>query len=91
NYPGADHFLLGRYGNAKGDQVDLAIAVYGSQNEGKEVVAFGVGALREDDVWVRVADLPDLAGGSAMRITAPGPVERHVVTWYRVGDTLTYK
>jgi hypothetical protein len=42
-------------------------------------------------VWLRVADLPDLAGGSAMRITAPGPVERQVVTWYRVGDTLTYK
>ena len=91
NYPGADHFLLGRYGNAKGDQVDLAVAVYGSQHEGKELVAFGVGALREDDVWLRVADLPDLAGGSAMRITAPGPVERQVVTWYRVGDTLTYK
>ncbi|MFA6122924.1 MAG: exosortase A [Sphingomonas sp.] len=91
NYPGADHFLFGRYANTAGDQVDLAIAVYGSQHDGKELVAFGVGALREDDVWVRVADLPDLAGGAAMRITAPGPVERQVVTWYRVGDALTYK
>ncbi|GGA40201.1 exosortase A [Sphingomonas psychrolutea] len=91
NYPGADHFLFGRYADASGDTVDLAIAVYGSQREGKELVAFGVGVLREDDRWVRVADLPDLAGGAAMRITAPGPVERQVATWYRVGDVVTHR
>jgi EpsI family protein len=90
NYPGADHYLIGRYENAQGDAVDLAIAVYGSQHEGKELVSFGVGALREDDVWVRVDDLPDVAGGAAMRVTAPGPVEREIVTWYRVGDVVTH-
>ena len=91
NYPGADHFLFGRYADAAGDMVDLAIAVYGSQHEGKEILAFGVGPLREDDIWVRVDDLPDLAGGAVMRVTAPGPVERQIVTWYRVGDVLTHK
>ncbi|MEG3177581.1 exosortase A [Sphingomonas sp. RB3P16] len=91
NYPGADHYLFGRYADASGDAVDLAIAVYGSQREGKELVAFGVGPIREDDVWVRVADLPDLAGGSVIRVTAAGPVERQIVTWYRVGDVLTTK
>ena len=91
NYPNADHFLFGRYTDARGESVDLAIAVYGSQREGKELVAFGVGPLREDDRWVRVSDLPDLDGGSAMRITAPGPVERQVATWYRVGDVLTQR
>ena len=91
NYPNADHFLFGRYTDASGESVDLAIAVYGSQREGKELVAFGVGPLREDDRWVRVSDLPDLDGGSAMRITVPGPVERQVVTWYRVGDVLTHR
>ena len=91
NYPGADHFLLGRYADDRGATVDLAIAVYGSQREGKEIVAFGVGPLREDDRWVRIADLPDLAGGSAVRITAPGPVERQVVTWYCVGDVVTHR
>jgi EpsI family protein len=45
--------------------------------------------LREEDAWVRVADLPPIAGGAAMRITAPGPVERVVATWYRVGDMVT--
>nr|WP_181814749.1 exosortase A [Sphingomonas aracearum] len=88
-YPGADHQLLGRYADAGGDTVDLALAVYGRQHEGKELIAFGTGPLREEDVWVRVADLPDVAGGTAMRVTAPGPVERWIVTWYRVGDTLT--
>ena len=90
NYPGADHFLIGRYENRQGDAVDLAIIVYGSQHEGKELVSFGVGALRQDDIWVRIGDLPDLAGGSAMRVTAPGPVERLIATWYRVGDALTH-
>ena len=47
------------------------------------------GVLRQEDRWVRVADLADIAGGSVMRITAPGPVERIVATWYRVGDTTT--
>ena len=90
NYPGADHFLLGRYADDEGNAVDLAVAVYGSQHEGKELVAFGVGPLREDDLWVRVADLPDLAGGSVMRVTAPGPVERQIASWYRVGDVVTH-
>jgi exosortase A len=89
-YPGADHYLIGRYENGQGDAVDLAIAVYGSQHEGKELVSFGVGALREDDVWVRVDDLPDLAGGAAMLVTAPGPVQRQIMTWYRVGNVVTH-
>ncbi|WP_052215725.1 exosortase A [Sphingomonas sp. ERG5] len=89
-YPGADHFLIGRYSDGRGASVDLAIAVFGSQREGKELVSFGTGVLRQDDIWVRIDDLPNLAGGSAMRITAPGPVERQVVTWYRVGNVLTH-
>ena len=88
-YPGADHILFGRYVDAQGDAVDMAVAVYGSQREGKELVGFGLGVLREDDRWVRVEDLAPLAGGSALRITAPGPVERVVATWYRVADVTT--
>lgn len=87
NYPGVDHFLIGRYADPAGHEVDLAIAVYASQSEGHEVIAFGVGPLREEDRWVRVADLAPIKGGAAMRITAPGPVERLVVSWYRVGGT----
>jgi len=89
HYPGADHQLFGRYVDADGNAVDLAIAVYGSQHEGKEVVGFGVGVIQQDDRWLTIEGLPDLDGGSVMRITAPGPVERQVATWYRVGDVLT--
>jgi len=89
NYPGADHQLFGRYVDDRGNAVDLAIAVYGSQREGKEIVGFGIGAIQQDDRWVRIKDLDALNGGSVMSITAPGPVERQVATWYRVGSVLT--
>ena len=93
-YPGADHYLFGRYADATGATVDMSLAVFGRQGDGHELIAFGTGVLREEDRWVRVADLPavaDAAGarGSAMRITAPGPVERIVATWYRVGNATT--
>jgi exosortase A len=89
NYPGADHQLLGRYADGRGHEVDLAVAVYAAQSEGRELVGFGLGVLRENDRWVRVADAAPIADGSAMRITAPGPVERTVATWYRVAAVTT--
>ncbi len=88
-YPGADHYLFGRYMDADGTAVDMTVAVFASQREGKKLAAFGTGALRENDIWVRVADEPGIAGGSAMRITAPGPVERIVASWYRAGGIVT--
>ena len=89
NYPGADHFVIGRYVDAEGRGVDLAVALYASQHEGKELVGFGIGAIRENDRWVRVKDLPPVEGGAAVRMTGPGRVERETVTWYRIGGTLT--
>jgi len=89
NYPGADHFVIGHYADGQGRRVDLAVAVYAGQHEGKELVGFGIGAIRENDRWVRIADLPDLSGGHALRMTGPARVERVTVSWYRVGDTLT--
>ncbi len=45
NFPGADHFLIGRYVDARGWAVDLAVALYSTQHEGKELVGFGIGAI----------------------------------------------
>jgi exosortase A len=89
NFPGADRFLMARYVDAQGRMVDLAVAVYASQGEGRELVGFGIGAIRENDSWVRVVDLPFFSAGRAMRMSGPGRVERVTVSWYRVGDTLT--
>ncbi|TGX52281.1 EpsI family protein [Sphingomonas gei] len=89
NFPGADHFVIGHYADGQGRAVDLAIAVYASQREGKELVGFGIGAVRENDRWVRISDLPDISGGHALRMTGPERVERVAVSWYRVGDMLT--
>lgn len=86
NYPRADHFVHGRYADASGDTVDLAIALYAAQRDGAEMVGFGIGAIRENDAWVRVHDLPPLAGGSALRMTHAGSVERETVTWHRIGS-----
>ena len=88
NYPGADRAALVRYADERG-AVDVAVAVYARQSEGRELVGFGTGVLREEDRWVRVRDVQPIADGSAMRITAPGPVERAVATWYRIGGVTT--
>ena len=85
-YPEADHYLFGRYTNGT-DRVDIGVALYGSQRSGKEIVGYGIGVLRADDRWLRAADDVDLAGGSVKRIVAPGPVERIVASWYRIGGT----
>jgi hypothetical protein len=55
----------------------------------RETPSFGTGVLREENRRVRGADLTGIAGGSAMRITARGPVERTGATWYRVGGMTT--
>ena len=93
-HPGADHHLFARYGDARGQAVDWALAAYAGQGEGRKLAAFGTGALRQGDRWIRVADLPAIDGGHAMRIVTRsggggGTVERIVVTWYRVGWTVT--
>jgi exosortase A len=87
-HPGADQMIGARYADAQG-AVDVAVAVYDRQGQGRELAAFGTGVLREDDRWVRVADLAPIDGGSMMRITAPGPVLREVVTWYRIAGITT--
>jgi len=87
-YPGADHRLFARYSDGTA-AVDVALVLYGSQHGGKEIIGYGIGILRADDRWLRIADAPQLAGGSVMRIAAPGPVERLVATWYRIGETMT--
>ncbi|TKD50923.1 exosortase A [Sphingomonas baiyangensis] len=89
NYPGADHFVYGRYADDRGVRVDLAVALYGAQHEGKEMVGFGIGPIAENDRWIRIDDLPPLMGGAALRMTHAGPVNRETVTWNHIGAIVT--
>ena len=92
-YPAADHYLFGRYRSAAGQAVDMGVAAFAGQREGRELVAYGTGVLGEVTRWTRVADLPPIDGGNAVRIVATDPhgrtVERVVATWYRVGGIVT--
>jgi len=89
HYDGADRLLTQRYRDDAGRTVDLAVAVYARQGEGRELVGYGQGAVGPDSRWAWMDDTADPAGGIAFRITAPGPVIREVATFYRIGDTLT--
>lgn len=88
-FTGAEYVMQGRFHNAQGQVVDVAIATYARQGEGRELVGFGQGAVDPSSEWVwsSPASAPILARGE--QITAPGPVARHVVSYYRVGGIMT--
>ncbi|TCM22310.1 exosortase A [Novosphingobium sp. PhB165] len=86
---GADHRLLGRYADGEGDQVDVFVALYASQGEGREAGGFGQGALTPDSPWAWQGVGPAFADGRSERLLGAGTVERLAVTWYRTGGLLT--
>ena len=69
--------------------VDMSIAAYERQSEGKELVGFGQGAVDPDSKWAWSNPATDMNGGHGEEITAPGPVVRHVVSFYIVGSIET--
>ena len=89
-FEGASHELLGRYRNPEsGGTVDLAIAVYDRQGEGREMVGYGQGELVPESGWSRNRTLVAPDGAAAVELMAPGPVVRDVVIFYRIGGQLT--
>ncbi|HYN47115.1 MAG TPA: EpsI family protein, partial [Allosphingosinicella sp.] len=88
HYTGADRLAVARYRDGRGEAVDLAIAVYARQSEGRELVGFGQGAAAPGGAWAWTADAPAPPNGRAERIASHG-VEREVVSFYRVGTILT--
>jgi exosortase A len=86
---GSDHRLLGRYRDARGHQVDVFVALYASQGEGREAGGFGQGALVPASAWAWQAPGPSLEGGKGERLLGNGSVERLAMTWYRQGALLS--
>ena len=88
NFVGADRLTVQRYRDVQGRTVDLAIAIFARQAEGRELVGFGQGAAAPNGRWAWTADAPAPPDGRAERIASHG-VERQVVSFYRVGQIVT--
>jgi len=84
-YAGADRVARARYRSRDGRQVDLVIAVFARQSEGRELVGFGLG---DAPGWAWTAAAPAPPDGRAERIASHG-LERQVLSFYRVGDVVT--
>jgi EpsI family protein len=85
-FDGADHRLIGRYANAQGDKVDLALVLYGWQTSDRKIIGFNRGAVDLDSRWAWTANVAAPVNAKAERILAPGPVGRTVVSFYVLGD-----
>ncbi|TMJ19062.1 MAG: exosortase A [Alphaproteobacteria bacterium] len=88
HFAGADRLTIQRYRDSRGRSLDLAIAVFVRQQEGRELVGFGQGAAAPNGRWAWTADAPAPPNGRAERIASHG-LERQVVSFYRVGDIVT--
>lgn len=88
HFAGADLLRTARYRDSAGREVDLAIAVFARQTEGRELVGHGQGAVGPAGDWAWTAAAPPPARGRAEIIASHGR-QREVVSFYRVGDSLT--
>ena len=86
---GASHRLLGRYADGQGRTVDVFVALYGGQSEGREAGGFGEGALTPGSGWDWRSPGPALAEGKADRLLGHDAVPRLAETYYRTGMLLT--
>ena len=86
---GADGTAIARYRNAEGQTVDVFLAVYAGQGEGREAGAFGEGALMPDTNWAWQSAAPTIDGAKGEQLMAGTEVTRVVQTWYRSGDLLS--
>ena len=97
-FDNADRLYLWRYRkDGSGEELDLAIAAFAGQHEGKELIGFGQGAMDPDSEWKWSENLGQIGGetgaaGQFDQYVAPGPVTRTAAVWYRIdGETLSSK
>jgi exosortase A len=88
-FDGADQRLMRHFVDANGRRVTVAVGGYERQAEGREVVAFGQGAVDPDSQWAWSAALPVVEGAKTQRLFHPGPVLRDAATWYVVDGAAT--
>lgn len=88
HFAGADLTSTATYRDADGHEVTLFTALFVRQEEGRELIGFGQGAIAPESDWAWTADAPPPPGGRAERIASHGEL-REVVSFYRVGDMTT--
>ncbi|HEX8527928.1 exosortase A [Allosphingosinicella sp.] len=88
HFAGADLVRIAHYRDSRGREVDLAIALFASQSDGREIVGFGQGSVGPESNWAWTATAPAPSGGRSELIASHG-VTREVASFYRVGDSLT--
>ncbi len=86
---GADHKLLGRFRATEGHEVDVVIALYAAQEEGREASAFGQGAFDPNSHWRWLEPGPVVENAESQFLLVNGSHKRLVQTTYRVGDLTT--
>ena len=89
HYAGADVRVMGSYADASGTPVELVVVAYARQEEGRELVGFGQGAVGPGSPWIWTSDAPAIPDASTERITGPHGVVREVATFYRLGGMTT--
>lgn len=86
---GAEHRLLGRYRTSDGVAVDVFLAFYAAQEEGREASAYGEGALDPETDWRWLAHGESTPEATANYYFIYGQFKRLAETSYRTGDLLT--
>jgi len=88
-FDGADQRLVRHFADARGRHVTVAVGGYERQAEGREVAAFGQGAVDPDGPWAWSGSLPAIDGAKTERLLHRGPVLRDAATWYVVDGHAT--
>jgi exosortase A len=86
---GAEHRLSGRYRDAQGREVDVFLALYSSQGDGREPGGFGQGALPPESGWSWHSPGPAFARGKSEVLRGDDGALRLAVTWYVSGELVT--
>lgn len=90
-FDGADQRQCVRYahnGQPRLSPVDMCIAAFVRQGEGRELVGYGQGAVDPDSDWRWGHDLAPIDAMPVMRITANGQ-NRDAMTLYRISTEIT--
>ena len=88
-FAGADHLVYGRYSDEQAAQVDIAIALYGWQGEGRKLVGFGQGAVDTRHAWAWAATAAAPSGAKGEQLRGPGRRTRQALTFYIIGGSAT--